>query len=86
MLRTVGILDKIGEENLTCKATVEREQHHSKLYLILVNSAEWFGFRVTLFYVIFLYTKELSFRYYGSLVLLVHSPLGKLWVPLERLR
>lgn len=77
MLRTVGILDKIGEENLTCKVTVEREQHHSKLYLILVKSAEWFGFRVTLYYVILLYPNELSFRCYGSLAILIHSTLGK---------
>lgn len=44
MLRTVGVLDKIGEENLSCKATVEREQDHSKLYLILVKTVELFGF------------------------------------------
>lgn len=38
-LRTVGVLDKIRKENLSCEATAEREQDHSKLYLILAMSA-----------------------------------------------
>lgn len=63
MLRTVGVLDKNRKENLSCKTTAEREQDHSKLYLILAKTADLFCFRVTPFYAIFLYTNEPSLGY-----------------------